>query len=163
MQQKQVQRLALGGMLAALVLLATYLIRVPVPATGGYVHPGDGAIFFAAVLLGPYAALIGGIGSALSDLLGGYFVYIAPTFLIKAAMGYLAGRFARRGKVLRNALVFALASLVMVLGYFVFEGFVYGWAAAAAAIPPNLAQGAAGVVIGLVLSALPVSVGGSPL
>lgn len=155
MTDRNTKRLALGGVLSALILLMTYLIKIPVPATGGYVHPGDGAIFLAAMLLGPYAALIGGVGSALSDLLGGYFIYIFPTFLIKAAMGGLAGLLARKGKFLRNGLVFLLAECVMVAGYFCFEGFCFGWAAAFSAVGPNVLQGVAGVLIGLLLAALP--------
>ncbi len=155
MQDKQVRKLALGGVLSALIVLLTYLIKIPVPATGGYVHLGDGAIFLAAALLGPYAALIGGVASALSDMLGGYFVYIAPTFIIKAAMGGIAGLLFRRGAPLRNALAFTAGACVMVVGYFLFEGVLYGWAAALAAVGPNLLQGAAGVVFGFALSTLP--------
>lgn len=156
MKDRQVRRLSLGGVLAALVLMLTFFIKLPVPATGGYVHPGDGAIFLAAVLLGPYAALIGGVGSALADLLGGYFIYIAPTFLIKGAMGGIAGFLARKNAPVRNALVFALAECVMVGGYFLFEGLLYGWPAAVAAIGPNMLQGVAGVLIGTALSMLPL-------
>lgn len=155
-KKPDIHKLTTGGVLAALVLLMTYLVKIPVPATGGYVHPGDGAIFLSGVLLGPYAALIGGIGSALADLLGGYFVYILPTFVIKAAMGAIAGFCARQGKPGRNALVFAAAEMVMVGGYFVFEGFLYGWAAAWLAVGPNAMQGVAGVLIGSALSALPL-------
>ncbi len=152
MNDRHIQRLALGGVLAALILLLTYFIKIPVPATGGYVHPGDGAIFLAAALLGPYGGLIGGVGSALSDLLGGYFVYVLPTFCIKALMGCLAGFFARPGAHLRNALAFAAGSLVMVAGYLLFEGFWFGWAAALASVGPNAAQGAAGVALGMALT-----------
>lgn len=155
MTDRHTKRLALGGVLSALILLMTYLIKIPVPATGGYIHPGDGAIFLAALLLGPYAALVGGIGSALSDLLGGYFIYIFPTFLIKAAMGGLAGLWVRKGKIVRNGCVFLLAECIMVAGYFCFEGFFFGWVAAYAAIGPNILQGAAGVLIGVLLVALP--------
>lgn len=155
MKDQQIRRLTLGGVLAALVLLLTLLVKLPVPATGGYVHLGDGVIFLAAMLLGPYAALIGGIGSALADLLGGYFIYIAPTFLIKGAMGGIAGLLVRERAPLRNALVFALCETIMVLGYFLFEGALYGWAAAFAAVGPNALQGVAGVVVGLALCAVP--------
>lgn len=156
MKDRQVRRLAMGGILAALVLLLTYMIKFPVPATGGYVHPGDGAIFLAAMLLGPYAALIGGVGSALADLLGGYFIYIPITFVIKGAMGGIAGTLARQGKPLRNALAFTLAECIMVAGYFVFEGFLYGWPAALAAVGPNAVQGIAGIVLGMAFTALPL-------
>lgn len=156
MKDKQIRRLSLGGILAALILMLTFFIKLPIPATGGYVHPGDGAIFLAAVLLGPYAALIGGVGSALADLLGGYFIYTIPTFLIKGAMGGIAGLLARKNAPIRNALVFALAECVMVAGYFLFEGALYGWAAALAAVGPNVLQGVAGVLIGTALTMLPL-------
>lgn len=146
------RKLVASGVLTAIVLLMTSIVKIPVPATGGYVHPGDGAILFSALLLGPYAAIIGGIGSALSDLLGGYFIYILPTFIIKAAMGCLAGYLVRDGKTLRNTIVFALAAALMVFGYYIAEGLMMSFEAALAAVVPNLMQGAAAVVIGIGLS-----------
>jgi uncharacterized membrane protein len=146
------RRLAISGMLSALVLLFTYLVKLPVPATGGYIHLGDGVIFLAAWLLGPSAALVAGVGSALADVLGGYFVYALPTFVIKAAMGALAGHLLRRGRPLRNALAFAVAEGIMVAGYFLLEWALYGGAAAVAAAGPNLLQGLSGIVMGLILT-----------
>lgn len=156
MKDQKIRRLALGGMLTALVLLMTALIKIPVPATGGYVHPGDGMILFAGLLLGPYAGIVGGIGSALADLLGGYFIYIFPTFCIKAVMGVLAGLLSRDGKPLRNTLVFTAAACAMVLGYLITEGLMMGWTAALAAVVPNMLQGATAVVMAIALSALPI-------
>ena len=153
MRDEKVKQLAIGGLLSALVLLATYLIKLPVPVTNGYVHLGDGVIFLSAMLMGNFAALIAGVGSALADLLGGYFHYIAPTFVIKAVMGLMAAKLTRSGSQLRNFFVFCGAELFMVAGYFVFEGFFYNWAAAAGGIAPNLLQGAAGVALGVVCSA----------
>ncbi len=152
MTDARVRRLALGGVLAALIILLTFGVKIPVPATGGYVHPGDAVILLAGVLLGPYAALIGGVASALSDVLGGYFIYVPATFIIKGLMGGIAGLYAKKGKPVRNAVVFLAASLLMVALYFVFEGFVYSWSAAALAIGPNVAQGLVGAGIGWMLS-----------
>jgi uncharacterized membrane protein len=152
MTNAKVRRLALSGMLSALVLLFTYLIKLPVPATGGYIHLGDGVIFLAAWLLGSSAALIAGVGSALADVLGGYFIYALPTFVIKAAMGALAGHLLRRGKPLRNALAFAAAEGVMIIGYFLLEWALYGGAAALAAAGSNLLQGLSGIALGLLLT-----------
>ncbi|HML47264.1 MAG TPA: ECF transporter S component [Clostridia bacterium] len=149
MRDRQIQRLALGGLMAALVLLLTAALKLPVPATGGYIHLGDGMIFLAAWLLGPYAALCAAVGSALADLLGGYFIYIAPTFLIKGAMGYLAGKTLRTANVPMRVAILILAELIMVAGYFLFEGVTMSWAAAIAAVPANLIQGAGGVLFGL--------------
>ena len=45
--------------------------------------------------------------------------------------------------------VLPLAEAVMVLGYFLLEWALYGVASAAAAIGPNVVQGIAGVLIGM--------------
>ena len=39
----------------------------------------------------------------------------------------------------------------MILGYFVFEGFLYGFAPSLVNIPANAVQGAAGLIVGLLL------------
>ena len=43
------------------------------------------------------------------------------------------------------------AEVWMVLGYFLFEGFLYGFAPSVVNIPANAMQGVAGVVIGCIL------------
>ena len=152
MKTVNVKKLALGGMLSAVILVMTIGMHLPVPATGGYVHLGDGFIFLTAAVLGPYAALAAGIGSALADLLGGYFIYIPATFIIKAAMGLIAGKFAAQSSGIKRIIVFAIAEAVMVVGYFAFEWLLYGGAAALGAVLPNLVQGAFGVILGLILT-----------
>ena len=63
------------ALFAALACVATMSIRIPTPGTGGYIHPGDAIVILAGIILGPvYGMLAGGIGSALSDLIGGYFI-----------------------------------------------------------------------------------------
>jgi len=152
MDRQGLKRMVRGAMLAAIVASTTMLIKLPVPATGGYVHPGDGAIFLAAYMMGAWAAIPAAAGSALADILGGYAVYAIPTALIKGAMGWIAGRMIAEKKTVRNALVFALCELVMVAGYFIFEWMMYGAGAAIGAVIPNLVQGAAGVILGLFMT-----------
>ena len=63
------------ALFAALACVATMSIRIPTPGTGGYIHPGDAIVILSGVVLGPsYGLLAAGIGSAMSDLLGGYFI-----------------------------------------------------------------------------------------
>jgi len=151
MRDQRVKQLALGGLLASLVLLATWQLKVPTAI--GYIHLGDGVIFLSAMLMGNYAALIAGIGSALADLLAGYPHYIIPTFIIKAVMGLLVARFALSGKHIRNVIVFIITEGVMVGGYFLFEIYYYkNWGTAVGSVPFNLLQGAAGVALGMVFS-----------
>lgn len=41
---KNTQKLAFGGMMAALVFAATYLFKIPISITQGYIHLGDAFI-----------------------------------------------------------------------------------------------------------------------
>ena len=154
MKNLSVKMLCLAGVMAVLVFVMTYLPKVPVIVTGGYVHLGDGAIFLATLLLGPLGIPAAAIGSGLSDLLGGYMVYVLPTMVIKALVALVAWKVWKEGSWLRAVIAFAAAEAVMVLGYFAFEAVMYGVAAAWAAVGPNCIQGIAGVVIGLVCHAL---------
>ena len=154
MKNVSVKQLTLAGVLAALVFVLTYLPKVPVPVTGGYIHLGDGAIFLSVLLLGPLGIPAAAVGSGLSDLIGGYMVYVIPTVIIKGLVALIAWKLYRKGSWVSAAVAFIVAEAVMVLGYFAFEAVMYGIAAAAAAILPNVIQGVGGVVLGLVCVAL---------
>jgi len=162
-QKPSTPSVAVSGMLAALVALATILLKLPAPIAQGYVHLGDTFILFSAMLVGPLAAPIGGIGSALADLLV-YPSYILPTLCVKALMGWMASwRLDLRGRraLPRCALTFTLAALAMALGYLLYESFAYGFAAAISAAPMNLIQAAASVTLACAL--LPIARRISPM
>lgn len=149
--------LVLTALFAALCCVATMSVRIPTPGTGGYIHPGDAIVILSGVVLGPlYGFLAAGIGSCMSDLLGGYLTYVPITLLIK---GLVAMTFAFAYQKLSHAGKHSYAGVAaggildMILvpgGYFCFEYFLYG-AGAAASIPANLIQGASGLVLALVL------------
>lgn len=158
MKNYSTRTLAFGGMLAALIFVATSFLKLPVPVTQGYIHLGDGFILLGAALMGAPAIAAAAVGSALADLIGGYTVYILPTFLIKGAVALVAvWAFASKHPLWLKIVGMAVAELVMVAGYFVLEWLVlgYGLAAALGALGPNLVQGLSGVIIGAVL--LPLS------
>ena len=154
MKNLSVKKLTMAGVMAALVFVMTYIPKVPVPITGGYVHLGDGAIFLSTLLLGPLGIPAAAIGSGLSDILGGYMVYAIPTILIKGVVALVAWKLWKEGSWLRAALAFVLAEIAMVAGYFAFEAVMFGTAAAWGAVGPNCIQGIAGVALGLVCHAL---------
>lgn len=116
MKKLSVQKLTLCGVMAALVFVMTYFPKIPVPVTGGYVHLGDGAIFLSVLLLGPLGIPAAAVGSMLSDLIGGYMVYVLPTFLIKGLVALVAWKLCRKDQPLLALLSFLLAEAVMVLG-----------------------------------------------
>ena len=150
---KRVLTIAYGGMLAALVFVATYLIKLPVSVTQGYIHLGDSVILLGAALLGPVGVPAAAVGSMLADLLGGYTVYCLPTFVIKGAVAAVALCGLRKACPLWKAVLWMLlAETVMVAGYFMAEWLLlgYGLAAAASAVLPNVVQGVGGVIIAAV-------------
>ena len=72
MTGKNIRKLVLAALLAALTAVATMIIRIPTP-TQGYIHLGDGMVLICGILLGPgLGALAAGIGSMMADLIGGY-------------------------------------------------------------------------------------------
>lgn len=150
----QTLKLAFGGMMAALVFVATYFFKLPVSITQGYIHLGDGFILLGASLLGWASVPAAAIGSALADLLGGYTLYILPTFVIKGLVAAVAvGALRAKRPYWLTVALLAAAELLMVAGYFVTEWLLlgYGLAAAAGAVAPNLVQGLSGVALGAVL------------
>lgn len=147
---------ALCGIFAALVFIGT---QIRIPTAIGYINLGDGVILIASYFIGPAAFFPGAIGSALSDLIAGYPMYIAPSFLIKGLMGLAAalimnvshGKKAALGFVIRLAACLG-AELIMVGGYFVFEALYYDVAAAAGSVVFNLIQAGAAIVIAIPLT-----------
>ena len=154
MKNLSVKKLTMAGVMAALVFVMTYVPKVPVPVTGGYVHLGDGAIFLSVLLLGPLGIPAAAIGSGLADILGGYMVYALPTMLIKGLVALIAWKLWKEGSWVWAIVAFVLAEITMVAGYFAFEAVLYGVAAAWAAVGPNCIQGIAGVALGLTCHAL---------
>ena len=151
------KKIVMTALFAALACVATMSIRMPTPGTGGYIHPGDAIVILAGVILGPvYGLLAGGIGSAMADLLGGYFVYVPITFAIKGLIALFAGlvyqKIAKDSKSRYIAVLLGgVIDIVLVAGgYFICEYFLYG-ASAAASIPANIIQGVGGLIISFVL------------
>ena len=156
MQEKtmsQLLRLVMTGVLMALACVATMVIQIPSP-THGYMNLGDCVVLLSGCLLGPvYGAVAGGVGSALADLLSGYAVYVPGTLVIKAVMAALAGGLYRRGRKLLPVGA-VLAELVMIVGYWLYDGILMGsLAGSAAGIPSNIIQGVFGGVCGVALVA----------
>lgn len=144
-------------MMAALCCVATMIIKIPSPLKG-YMNLGDCIVLITGFMLSPaYGFLAAGIGSALADAISGYMLYVPATFIIKGIMALIAhGLFkALKVKISTTAariLCGVAAELVMVLGYYIFEGATYGFVPSAVNIPPNAVQGIAGLIVGVLLA-----------
>lgn len=145
--------LTMTGLLIALVTVATMMITIPVPATEGFIHAGDGVIFFVAVFFGrKKGALAAGLGSALADLLLGYSMWILPTLIIKAIMGYLVGYIASKGTRphigVFDMIAVSVGAVWMASGYLLAGSFIKGsLSVALAGLPWDLVQGFGGIAL----------------
>ncbi len=152
------KKLVMAALFAAIACIATAVLVIPIPSTGGYLNMGDAVVLFGAFALGPvWGAAAGGIGTAMADVLLGYTAYAPGTLLIKGLMAFAAGwlfRKMQRFGAMKVAVISGiLGECIMVLGYFLYESTLLGYGmAAAASIPANSLQGLVGLVIGAVLA-----------
>ena len=144
-------RLVLAALFAALSCIATMLIQIPIPATGGYVNLGDCVVLLGAFMLNPvFGFFAGALGSMMADILLGYAAYAPGTFIIKGLTALTAALIFRAGRRSTPALVLGgvMGEVVMVLGYFAYEALALGYGlSAAASMPANAIQGAVGLIL----------------
>lgn len=151
-RNKSVMTSAFCGVMAALVFVTTMIIRIPIPATGGYINIGDLMIFVSALLFGPIiGGFAGGFGSALSDLIG-FPSFVLYTLVIKGVEGLVAGKFGKSGKTWVSILGVIIAGIAMVAGYFVVEFYLFGLGAAVTELPGNIFQASFGAIVAVPLS-----------
>lgn len=152
------KKLAYAALGIALVFICTSFLnlRLPIAANGGLVHLGNVPLFIIAILYGRrFGALAGGIGMALFDVVGGWFLWAPFTLVIVSLMGYTVGAICEKNRtMMAYVLAMTAACLIKVVGYYGAEGIIYGnWLAPMASIPGNLVQ--IGVAAVIVLPVLP--------
>ena len=162
----EVKQLVNVGIIAAFATLAfvgTTIIRIPIPATGGYFNLGDTFVMIAALLYGPLiGGLVGLIGPAAADAIG-FPQFILATAIVKGLEGAVVGAISGKTggtSAGRAVLALAVGIAILVVGYFIFEAFIYPLLAktipffgvtdakaAMAEVIPNLLQGGISAVI----------------
>lgn len=139
------RKIVFAALFASLVCVATMIIKIPSPLSG-YINLGDSAVILSGLALGPYSILAAAVGSCLADVFSGYLVYAPITFVIKGVMAFVVYKFSKKAVI--GAII---AEVIMAAGYYVFEGFLYGFGASLVNIPANLIQGVAGFIVGMLL------------
>lgn len=174
MTNKNIKRLVVTALLAAMTCIATMIIKIPTP-TLGYIHPGDSFVLLCGVILGPWTgALAAGIGSMFSDIFSGYASWAILTFIIKALTACVAGLLfhkikrifaVAKGRVIAIILGGIVGESIMVCGYFAYEAVLAalgsgafnqatlaaGVASAVTGIPFNVVQGVVGILLSVLL------------
>ncbi len=125
---KRIKRMVIAAVFAALITLMTaYICHIPISATGGYIHFGDGLIYIVACLIPkPYAMLAAAIGGGVADLLTAP-MWTLPTIIIKVLVTV---PFTAKNKNIvnkRNILAVLLAYFISATGYFLAESLVFGY------------------------------------
>jgi uncharacterized membrane protein len=156
-------RIASLVIMTAVTAVFTFMIRIPIAPTRGYLNLGDVAIFFSALIFGPWTALIsGGLGTALADIISGYSQWAPLTFFAHGLQGLAAGFLFHRiagadarlgqGRTFTGLLLAFLAGTVIMAGlYFAAGAFMFGPGAALVEVPGNILQNLAGIVAGTLL------------
>ena len=159
MENNKTKKIVMASMFAALCCVATMIIKIPSPLKG-YLNLGDCIVLLCGFMLSPlYGFFAAGIGSGFADILSGYVIYAPATFIIKGIMALIAFYGFKlinnkAGAALSRILSAVVAEIFMVLGYYVFEGFMYGFAPSAVNIPANAVQGVAGIILGVILAGI---------
>ena len=162
-EQDKIRMLVTTALMMCMTMVMTFIIRIPIPATQGYIHLGDSMVYLSVILLGwKYGAVAAGVGAAMADLLAGYAQYIPVTFAAKAVMAIIVGIVFKKivennidgtkGLVLK-VIAMAVAGVVMVAIYYAAEVVMYGnLVAPLVGVPMNCLQFAVGGVLALAMS-----------
>lgn len=127
-QMKMLLKIGYVSAFAALAFIGTTVLRIPIPASGGYFNLGDTFVMIAALLYGPVVGLfVGLLGPTLSDAIG-FPQFILATAVVKSIEGFAVGVIGykatgkSRGRVLFSLII---GMLIIVIGYFIFEAYIY--------------------------------------
>ena len=158
---KNLKTMTIAALFAALTTIATMIIQFPTPL-GGYIHLGDGLVLLCGIVLGPITGgFAAGIGSMMADILSGYMHFAIPTLIIKALAAGLSGycyhKVLKHQRDVHHTIVKVIISgiisgAIVVLGYYFYEWFMYGFAGAVGGVLMNVAQGVFAIVVACILS-----------
>ncbi len=154
MKSSQIRSMVIGAIFAALICVSTMFF--PVSIGHGFVNIGDCFVILSGCLLGGgFGAVAAGVGASLADILLGYAVYAPATFVIKALMSLFAAlvfKRLRKKSFTLSALISCIVSeAIMVIGYFTYEFFTFGFGGATVGITGNLMQGAVSSVFAIII------------
>jgi uncharacterized membrane protein len=133
----------------AIVAVLVAIVPVPIPATGGFTHPGAVAEFFVSMAFGPLVGMVAaGVGAAIADLVLGYGSFAPLTLIAHGALGLLSGWLGWKKGWGGMLVGWIVGGLALVAVYWVGEATVYGFGAAGASaeLPINLFQVGLGIV-----------------
>ena len=142
-----IKSIAITAICLVLVFVFTALvnIRLPFAPNGGLIHLGNLPLFV--------AAIAGGIGMALFDLMSGWTLWAPFTLVIVGCMGLVVGAITEKHQTFPFYLLALVAACaIKIVGYYFAEAIIYGnLIVPITSIPGNLIQVGVAAVITLVI------------
>ncbi|CAK8054417.1 ECF transporter S component [Eupransor demetentiae] len=152
MSQTQIRRMAILAVITAANIALSFIVRIPTPATGGYVSTVDAGIFLVALLGGKRSGMIvGGLSGLLLDIIASAPEWMLFSLVIHGLEGYLVGQIGARKPWPQQVLALVVGSLVMIIGYVFAGAILVSWAAGVGGMLGNLGQVAMGLVVALIM------------
>src|SRR3990172_3578404 len=137
--------IAVMAVCIAIVAVLVAVVPVPIPATGGFTHPGAVAELFVAMAFGPVVGgVAAGLGAAIADLVLGYGSFAPLTLIAHGSLGVLAGWLGWKKGWGGMIVGWVVGGLALVAVYFIGEATLYGFLAARPAPPGGGGGGGAG-------------------
>ena len=134
------------GVLSALGVLAITVLRIPGPGGKVFFHLGETVIISAAVLLGKKGgAFVGAVSSAIADMLLGAPLWAPFSFLIHGVEGYVIGDLSDGSCGKQDVIAMLCGIVIMIAGYTVVAGFLYGAAIMPVEFVGDSLQGSFGI------------------
>ncbi|MGO0154406.1 ECF transporter S component [Leuconostoc mesenteroides] len=154
-QKNHTKQTTILATIIAFNIALSYLVKIPVPATNGFVNLVEAGIFLAALIGGARSGLIvGSLSGLLLDLLAGYPQWMIFSLIIHGIEGLIVGYFGYQKHIISQVIGLIIGSLIMVIGYMLAGAILYNWATGLASIVGNIAQAVIGLIVALVV--LPV-------
>lgn len=149
-EKSSTYRLVILALFIAFTVVMTLLFRISIPF--GYVNLGDMVLLLAGLSFGSSAGfIVGSLGSMLADLFAGYAFYAPITFVVKGLEGLFAGWLFQKMDHKKPWLATGIAGIWMAIGYAIGDTILFGFGAAIASFPLNIAQGLVGAFLSTLL------------
>lgn len=143
-----VKNIAAAGLLSALAVISISIFRIPGPGGNVYFHLGETVMITSAIFLGKRGgSFVGGVSGAIADVLLGSALWAPFSLVIHGLKGWVIGALADGQGGKRDLLAMLTGVSIMVIGYTLTAGALYGAAVMPVEFTGDLMQGGIGIVV----------------
>lgn len=143
-----IKNITITGLLSALAVISISIFRIPGPGGNIYFHLGETVMITSAIFLGKRSgSFVGGVSGAIADILLGSALWAPFSLVIHGLKGWVIGALADGQGGKRDLLAMLTGVSIMVIGYTLTAGALYGSAVMPVEFAGDLIQGGIGVAV----------------